>query len=72
MPPPSAGPKDAEKRLAAKATERTLDAARALAEDLDRLPGVTAVYETYAGETHMSVLPVAVNRALHWVFGLCS
>lgn len=66
------GAEDAEKRLAAKATERTLDAARDLARDLDRLPGVTAVYETYAGETHMSVLPVAVNRALHWVFDLRS
>ncbi|MTH79875.1 alpha/beta hydrolase [Paracoccus aestuariivivens] len=63
------GAEDADKRLAAKAEERTLDAGREMAEDLDRLPGVTAVYETYANETHMSVLPVAVNRALHWVFG---
>lgn len=63
------GAPDAAQRLAAKARERTLDAAREMAEDLARLPGVRATYETYAGETHMSVLPVAVNRALHWVFG---
>lgn len=66
------GAEDADTRLAAKASERTLDAAREMAGDLNRLPGVTAVYETYAGETHMSLLPVAVNRALHWVFGLRS
>lgn len=63
------GAEDAEARLAAKREERTLDAAREMARDLDRLPGIIATYETYAGETHMSVLPVAVNRALHWVFG---
>lgn len=62
------GAEDAEKRLAAKKIERTLDAAREMAADLDRLPGVSARYETYPAETHMSVLPVAVNRALHFAF----
>ncbi|MBL8563241.1 MAG: alpha/beta hydrolase [Gemmobacter sp.] len=64
------GAEDAAKRLADKATTRTIAAAQDMAAALDALPGVTARYETYAGETHMSVLPVAVNRALHWVFGL--
>jgi len=66
------GAEDAARRLAAKAEERTLDAAREMAAYLDRLPGVTAFYETYPAETHMSVLPVAVNRALHCTFGLAS
>lgn len=61
---------DAQKRLADKATTRTIAAAQALAAQLAAMPGLQARYETYAGETHMSVLPVAINRALHWVFGL--
>ena len=61
---------DAPQRLAAKARDRTLAAAHEMAEHLDALPGVSARYETYADETHMSVLPVAVNRALHCVFAL--
>jgi len=32
--------------------------------------GLDVAYETYAGETHMSVLPVAVNRALSWAFAI--
>ncbi|MFT4148795.1 MAG: alpha/beta hydrolase-fold protein [Paracoccaceae bacterium] len=66
------GAEDAEERLAAKAREKTVSAAQDMADHLARLPGVTARYETYAGETHMSVLPVAVNRALHWVFAVRS
>lgn len=59
---------DADARRAAKQAERTLAAAREMADHLDQLPGISARYETYADETHMSVLPVAVNRALHCVF----
>lgn len=66
------GAEDAEARLATKARDRTLEAARALVEDLAGVPGVSVRYETYADETHMSVLPVAVNRALHCVFALRS
>lgn len=64
------GAPDAEKRLADKAKTRTLGAAQELAADLATSPGMTVRYETYAGETHMSVLPVAVNRALQTVFAL--
>ena len=60
---------DAAERRAARAKDRTLAAAREMADHLARLPGLSASYETYAGETHMSLLPVAVNRALHCVFG---
>ncbi len=64
------GAEDAEKRLAEKAETRTIAAAQDMAAFLSGLPGVTARYETYANETHMSVLPVAVNRALHWLLAL--
>ena len=33
------------------------------------IPDVTARFELHAGETHMSVLQVAVNRAVQWAFG---
>ncbi|WP_342773651.1 alpha/beta hydrolase [Falsirhodobacter xinxiangensis] len=63
---------DAQKRLAAKAQERTLEAAREMASHLDALPGISASFEVFANETHMSALPVAVNRALHCVFAVRS
>lgn len=66
------GAPDAAQRLAAKASERTLAAAQDMAAFLNGLPGVRASCDTYAGETHMSVLPVAVNRALHCVFAKAS
>lgn len=62
--------KDAPQRLAEKAKTRTIAAAKDMAAHLASLPGVTARYETYANETHMSVLPVAVNRALHCLLAL--
>lgn len=64
------GTEDAEARLAEKAKTRTIAAAQQMAAELAELPGVTAEYETYAGENHMSVLPVAVNRAIQKVFAL--
>lgn len=70
LAPFQVGAEDAEKRLSEKATTRTIAAAIEMAEHLSALDSVTASYETYAGETHMSVLPVAVNRALHCVFAL--
>ncbi|WP_264211402.1 alpha/beta hydrolase [Leisingera thetidis] len=64
------GAADAPARLAEKAKTRTIAAAEQMAADLADLPGVAAEYETYAGENHMSVLPVAVNRAIQKVFAL--
>lgn len=61
---------DAGQRLAEKQKTRTIEAAREMAGQLGRLPGLTVSFEIYPGETHMSVLPVAVNRALHQVFAL--
>ncbi len=60
---------DAGTRLAEKARTRTVEAAQEMARALAAM-GIEAQYETYAGETHMSVLPVAINRALHWAFAL--
>lgn len=64
------GAEDAAQRLADKVRLRTRAAAEEMAEALARLPGLTVRYETYAGENHMSVLPVAVNRAIQTVFAL--
>lgn len=58
-----------EARLAEKTRTRTIAAACEMAEKLTR-KGCEVGYEAYAQETHMSVLPVAVNRALHWAFAL--
>lgn len=56
-------------RLAEKTRTRTVAAAREMAESLTQ-KGCEVSYETCAQETHMSILPVAVNRALHWTFAL--
>jgi predicted alpha/beta superfamily hydrolase len=56
-------------RLAEKSSTRTIAAAQEMASELTAR-GLDVAYETYAGETHMSVLPVAVNRALSWAFAI--
>lgn len=60
---------DSAERLAENAKARTIAAAQEMAEVLTT-HDIVATYETYAGETHMSVLPIAVNRALHWAFAI--
>lgn len=60
---------EVEARLAEKARIRTVGAAQEMAAALTK-QGVETAYETYADETHMSVLPVAVNRALRWAFSV--
>ncbi|WP_439330946.1 hypothetical protein [Mesorhizobium carmichaelinearum] len=42
--------------------------ARAMAERFDALRGVRASFELHAGENHMSILPVTVNRAVQAAF----
>ncbi len=63
------GHADAEARLARKRHDRTVAAARDMAAEL-ATRGIEAEYETHADETHMSVLPVAVNRAIRWAFAI--
>ena len=41
-----------------------------MAERLDALPGVSASFELHAGENHMSILPVTVNRAVQAAFAV--
>lgn len=55
------------KRLEEKLQTRTVEAAQKMAEDLAAL-NLHVWYETYPDETHMSVLPTAVNRAIRWAF----
>ena len=61
---------DAAKCLCDKAKTRTIAAAQEMAAALATYPGISADYETYVGENHMSVLPVAINRAIQRVFAL--
>ena len=63
---------DAEERLAQKRVTRTVAMAQDLAERLNsrHAEHITASYETFAKENHMSVLPVAVNRAVQATFAV--
>ena len=58
------------KALGAEELTRLDEFARAIAERLDRLPGVRASFELHAGENHMSILPVTVNRAVQAAFAV--
>ncbi|MBZ9739282.1 MULTISPECIES: alpha/beta hydrolase [unclassified Mesorhizobium] len=64
------GAEDEEKRLQQKKLIRTDEFARAMAERLDALPGLRASFELHAGENHMSILPVTVNRAVQAAFAV--
>jgi len=62
------GAEDEQKRLEQKKVTRTDEFARLMAERLDAIHGVTASFELHAGENHMSILPVTVNRAVQAAF----
>ncbi|SFF52643.1 hypothetical protein SAMN05216566_1222 [Aureimonas phyllosphaerae] len=62
------GREDTEKRLANALTARTLDLSREMAERLSALPRARVSYEVYPGETHMTMLPIAVSRAVRTAF----
>ncbi len=40
-----------------------------MADRLGQRPEIEAEFVLFEGETHMSVLPVAVNRAIRFAFG---
>lgn len=63
------GRPDSAERLLQKRQSLTVKAARRMAAVLADL-GLQTRFELYPGETHMSVLPVALNRALHCAFAL--
>lgn len=60
---------DEDKRRAAQARARTESHARAMHARLAALEGVTSAFALIRGETHMSVLPTAVNQAIRFAFG---
>lgn len=66
------GAADEAKRLEQKTVTRTDIFAREMAERLASLPGhsLAASFELHAGENHMSILPVAVNRAVQAAFAI--
>lgn len=60
---------DAARRLENKKTERTVALAREMALRLGQAgSGIETRFELFAGETHMSVLGPATNRAVHIAF----
>jgi uncharacterized protein len=63
---------DAAQRLAKQKAERTLGQAQDLAARLIAAgrSGLSASFEPFKGENHMSVLPTAVNRAVQAAFSL--
>ncbi|NEH53781.1 alpha/beta hydrolase, partial [Rhizobium leguminosarum] len=64
---------DAPARLEKRKTERTVLLAREMAERLNgTADGLRTEFELYAGETHMSVLAAAVNRAVGVAFAVQS
>ncbi|AZO64506.1 MULTISPECIES: alpha/beta hydrolase [unclassified Mesorhizobium] len=64
------GAADEAKRLEHKKLTRTDEFARQMAERLGTIPGLSAGFELHAGENHMSILPVTVNRAVQAAFAV--
>ncbi|WP_168990587.1 alpha/beta hydrolase [Aureimonas flava] len=62
------GRDDTEKRLSNARTARTLELTREMAERLSALPHARVSFEVYPGETHMTMLPIAVSRAVRTAF----
>lgn len=62
------GREDTEKRLEHAKSARTLSLTQAMALRLGALPRMSVTYETYAGETHMTMLPIAISRAVRVAF----
>lgn len=64
------GAADEAQRLEHKKLTRTDEFARLMAERLGAIPGLSASFEQHAGENHMSILPVTVNRAVQAAFAV--
>ncbi|MGE7473394.1 alpha/beta hydrolase [Bosea sp. NPDC003192] len=62
------GAADAEQRSRRLQEAKTIDETRAMAGHLTEA-GCDATFAVFEGETHMSVLPVAINRAVRFAFG---
>ncbi|MGF9566692.1 alpha/beta hydrolase-fold protein [Neorhizobium sp. JUb45] len=69
LAPFQSGNEDAASRLENKKTERTVALAQEMADRLDGMQdGIRTQFELFAGQTHMSVLGPAVNRAVSIAF----
>lgn len=62
------GREDTEKRLEHARTAQTLSLTEAMAARLGDVPGLEVTYERYPGETHMTLLPIAISRAVRVAF----
>jgi uncharacterized protein len=62
------GREDTETRLSGARTARTLQLTREMAARLSALPRTRVACEIYPGETHMTMLPIAVSRAVRTAF----
>lgn len=69
LAPFQVGAADAEERRRGYLESRIVDNARDMATWLGGLAGVHAAFELFADETHMSVLPAAINRAIRFALG---
>ncbi|MGE4373785.1 MAG: alpha/beta hydrolase [Xanthobacter sp.] len=63
------GAPDAEQRRAAFEESRIVDNARIMAERLATVSGLDSRYVFVPEETHMSILPAALNLAIRFAFG---
>ncbi|MCV3205711.1 alpha/beta hydrolase-fold protein [Mesorhizobium sp. YC-39] len=70
LAPFQVGAEDEAKRLEQKKVTRTDEFAQQMAERLNAIPGLSAGFELHAGENHMSILPVTVNRAVQAAFAV--
>ncbi|MER8829118.1 alpha/beta hydrolase-fold protein [Mesorhizobium sp. M0938] len=70
LAPFQVGAVDEAKRLEHKKETRTDEFARQMTERLSAIPGLSASFELHAGENHMSILPVTVNRAVQAAFAV--
>lgn len=61
---------DTEKRIEHAKIAQTLPLTKAMAERLGASPGMAVAFETYPGETHMTMLPTAISRAVRVAFRL--
>jgi len=63
------GAPDEDKRRASFEESQIVDNTHLMAERLAPVPGLTSDYVLVPGETHMSVLPSALNLAIRFAFG---
>ncbi|MFC3690684.1 alpha/beta hydrolase [Chenggangzhangella methanolivorans] len=69
LAPFQVGAEDEEKRRAGHERSRTEENARAMSERLAAMDDLEVSYELIPCETHMTVLPTAINQAIRFAFG---